>query len=98
MSASDAENRSAPTGQKPLRVVTVEPPPPQLRSRRKARFAGPDEKKNRYHLPEGLDSSSPIGYRERIGLTRRQADQLLALLSLERPDAFQADAAPVREG
>jgi hypothetical protein len=74
--------------QKPLDVVTLDPPPPELRSTREARPVGDDEKKNRYHLPDKLESPSPVGFRERMSFDRREADQLLELLALERPSHF----------
>jgi len=83
--------------QKQLRAVTVDPPPPDQRVQREPRRAGPDEKKNRYHLPEPLDSPSPVGYRERVSFEREEAEELMELLSLERPTEFRADADPVVE-
>ncbi len=73
---------------KPLSLVTVDPPPPDQRVRRDARFAGPGEQRTRYSLPTGLESASPVGYRTRLGLTREEGEQALALLSLRPPSGF----------
>lgn len=81
---------------KPLQVVPIQPPPPQQRARRAAVFIQDGEKKTRYHLPNGLVSSSPVGYRHRVPLTQQEAKQGLALLSLEAPARFVA-ADPVTE-
>lgn len=83
--------------QKALQVVTVDPPPPDQRVQRQPRPAGPDDKKDRYNLPNHLESSSPVGYRERMSFDRGEAEQLMELLALERPTEFRDDAAPVRE-
>ena len=79
---------SDPSIQKPVQIVTISPPPPEQRVQRQARFASPDDKKTRYSLPWSLQSHSPVGYRERLPMTRAQAEQAAALLSLERPTAF----------
>lgn len=81
---------------KPLSLVTVDPPPPDQRVHRDARFVGPGERRTRYSLPTGLESASPIGYRTRIGLTREEGEQALALLCLRAPSGFGPVAA-VRE-
>jgi hypothetical protein len=73
---------------KPLQVVSIPPPPSPQHGRRAAVFTQEGEKKTRYHLPNGLDSSSPVGYRQRVPLTRREAEQGLALLSLQAPEGF----------
>lgn len=83
--------------QKPLEVVKIQPPPAHQRHQRAARFAGPDERRDRYHLPSSLDSSSPVGYRTRVAMTQEQAQEALALLSLERPTSFEQDATPITE-
>ncbi|MFB6264735.1 MAG: hypothetical protein ABEL76_14090 [Bradymonadaceae bacterium] len=83
--------------QKPLELVTVDPPAPDRRASRSPRPAGPDEAKNRYHLPEELDSPSPVGYRERVGTDRETSAQMLELLSLDRPEGFVGDPNPVPE-
>ncbi|MFT7623147.1 MAG: hypothetical protein ACI9WU_002324 [Myxococcota bacterium] len=75
-------------------VVTIDPPSPDQRAIRGARFAAPGEKKTRYSLPTGLDSASVVGYRTRVALTRVEAEGLMPLLSLERPTAFGAPEAP----
>ncbi len=87
MSAQD--QRSSPQNSpKPLEAVNVAPPPVEQRTRRSAVFATPGEKKSRYHLPDGLESSSPVGYRTRVSMSRQEVDEALQLLSLERPSAF----------
>ncbi|HEX8538100.1 MAG TPA: hypothetical protein VF664_11595, partial [Cystobacter sp.] len=73
---------------KPLEQVTIPAPPPELRVRREARFAAPGEKRTRYHLPESLESASPVGYRTRVSLSREEAGTMLSLLSLPRPSRF----------
>ena len=81
---------------KALMAVAVPLPPPGQRVRRGARFAAPGERKDRYSLPEGLDTSSPVGYRTRLSLDQEQAEKALALLSLERPTGF-GPAQPISE-
>ena len=83
--------------QKALQLVTIEPPPVDQRWCRAAHFAGPDEKKTRYHLPPKLESGSPIGYRTRVSLSPEEAESLLPLLALERPTAFVPSATAVTE-
>lgn len=75
---------------KPLHVVPIPPPPAAQRARREAAFAEEGEKKTRYHLPSGLQSSSPVGYRQRVALTEEEGAMALGLLSLEAPTAFVA--------
>jgi len=87
--------------QKPLIAVPVDPPGPPGAPlpRRGAAFASADERRTRYHLPESLDSASPVGYRVRVPLTRDEAAQALQLLALERPTAFaSAPGATPTEG
>lgn len=83
--------------QKQLDLVTIQPPAAQQRVRRVARYADDGEKKTRYHLPRKLESSSPVGYRERVSFTHDEAESILGLLSLERPTRFVDDPEPVRE-
>lgn len=73
---------------KPVEPVLIEPPPAPQRVRRAARFPGDGERKTRYSLPKRLDSSSPVGYRERVSLTAEEAAEVLPLLSMERPTGF----------
>lgn len=82
--------------QKRVEVVPIEPPPPEQRVQREAHFAQ-DGPKTRYSLPTSLQSASPVGYRHRVRLERSEAEALMPLLSLERPDAFVEDFAPVLE-
>jgi len=81
---------------KSVELVTIDPPPPELRARRDATFVADGEKKSRYHLPREIRSASPVGYRTRVSLTPEQATEALGLLSLERPSGF-ADARDVPE-
>ena len=55
---------------KSLDLHAVEPPGEEQRVGRDAKFAVPDERKTRYHLPSYLDSPSPVGYRARLPLSR----------------------------
>ena len=85
------------TQQKKVSVVPIEPPPEDQRVGRPMRFAGPGEKKTRYHMPRALESSSPVGYRHRIPFSREEAEQAAELLSLERPTWFVNADAPVTD-
>jgi hypothetical protein len=73
---------------KPLELVTIPAPPSEFRVRRDARFATPGEKRTRYHLPESLESASPVGYRTRVSLSQEEAGTVLSLLALPRPSRF----------
>lgn len=81
---------------KPLHLTPIAPPPPEQRVSRGARFASDGERRSRYHLPDSLDSPSPVGYRTRIPLTPEEGQAALALLSLDAPERFVAGP-PVRE-
>jgi len=85
--------------QKPVEVVTIKAPPVEERARRDARFVKDGEKKGRYTLPSSLDSSTPVGYRTRVSFTREEAEEIVTLLSLERPTEFlkEQTAPPERE-
>ena len=83
--------------QKSLKVVNIDPPPEQKRAQREAQFVKEREKKNRYHLPNGLDSYSPVGYRHRVPFTTSEAKELMSLLSLERPTEFLESSKVVTE-
>jgi hypothetical protein len=74
--------------QKPLECVPFPAPSATDRRGRSASFAAQGQRRGRYHLPEYLDSPSPVGFRVRLPLSRADAAQALALLSLERPTAF----------
>lgn len=74
--------------QKSVQLIPVPPPPAPQRRRRDARFAEAGERRDRYHLPERLESSSPVGYRRRLPLSQAEADQAAHLLSLEPPSGF----------
>ena len=94
--ASNAYEPWSEDPMKPLDVVPIEAPPEDQRARRAADFAEAGTRKTRYSLPDRLDSSSPVGYRTRVSLTRGQAAEAVALLSMGRPTGF-APAAPVSE-
>ncbi|MFW6058483.1 MAG: hypothetical protein ACOC9W_06470, partial [Persicimonas sp.] len=83
--------------QKKINVVPLEPPPEDQFARRPLRFAEPGEKKNRYHMPRKLESSSPVGYRERVSFSKEEAEQAVELLSLARPTRFVEPDEPVTE-
>ena len=84
--------------QKPIELCLIAPPPVGERARRAADFAGSGERRNRYHLPSGLRSASPVGYRTRLPLDAEEGARALRLLSMERPTGFApGGAAPVRE-
>lgn len=89
-------NESADTQPKPLELIAVEPPSPQQRARRDARFALPGEKRSRYSLPTALESGSPVGYRTRVGLSEAEGRAALQLLALSAPTGF-GPIAPVSE-
>jgi hypothetical protein len=76
------------TQPKPLELVTVEPPPPEQRACRDARFALPGEKRTRYSLPTSLESGSPVGYRSRVGMNQAEGRAALKLLCLQAPTGF----------
>ena len=78
--------------QKPVELVEVAPPAADQRRRRAAVFAPAGERRTRYSLPTSLESTSPIGYRTRVALTRTEAEGAMQLLSLERPHTFTAPA------
>lgn len=76
----------------PLELVTI--PPPERRVRREARFAEEGSRRDRYSLPESLESSSPVGYRTRLPLSRAEGEEALGLLALARPERFVPGPAP----
>lgn len=82
---------------KPLEVVAVQAPPVEQRVRRGAEFTRSGEKPNRYTLPARISSSSPVGYRTRISITREEAKATMALLSLSPPTGFEPPT-PISEG
>jgi hypothetical protein len=83
--------------QLPVTLVPIPPPPTEQRVQRAARWPEEGEKPNRYHLPKRLESTSPVGYRNRVSLTADQAAEAAQLLSLPRPDAFAAGGTPPDE-
>lgn len=83
--------------QKPVTYVPVPPPPVAQRVARAARFAAEGEKRGRYHLPAGLQSGSPVGYRTRVPLSPAEVQQALDLLSLDRPAAFVPGPPPTEQ-
>jgi hypothetical protein len=74
--------------QKPVQLLPITPPPSGQDAARNAAFAAAGEHRNRYHLPEFLDSASPVGYRVRVALGPAEAEVAAGLLSLEPPLAF----------
>jgi len=84
--------------QLPVSLVPVRPPPADQQVRRDARRPVEGEKPNRYHLPRGLESSSPVGYRVRVPLTSDEAKVIEPLLSLSAPSGFVAGADAITEG
>jgi len=83
--------------QLPVTLVPVPAPPVDQRVRRNARLPDEGEKPNRYHLPRGLESGSPVGYRTRLPLREDEVAAAARLLSLPRPTTFVPDAAPPSE-
>jgi hypothetical protein len=77
-------------------VVAVAPPEPDKTYARNANFAPEGARKTRFDLPTGLKSSSPVGYRKRLVLSREEANEAMALLAMTRPTGF-AEALPVTE-
>ena len=80
--------------QLPVTLCPIPLPPPEQQVARNAAFAAEGEARNRYHLPSGLASPSPVGYRKRLALTQEEAASAAALLALEPPSAFVDGAAP----
>ena len=76
--------------QQPVELISVELPPKEQRQQRSAQVVLEGEKSNRYTLPKSLDSHSPVGYRQRVPISKSEAKQVAALLSLERPTSFVA--------
>lgn len=76
----------------PVDLVPIQPP--AVRVRREARFAAEGERRDRHHLPDTLESASPVGYRTRLPLTREQGAEALGLLALARPAAFVPGPGP----
>ncbi|MGK0344132.1 MAG: hypothetical protein ACI855_000186 [Myxococcota bacterium] len=73
---------------KPVQLVPIQSPPKDQQYGRNARFADDGERRNRYHLPSKLSSSSPVGYRTRISLSTTETEEALGLLSMGRPTGF----------
>ena len=82
---------------KPIHLTRISPPPEAQRVSRDARFAVEGERRSRYSLPAGLQSTSPVGYRTRISLSASEATDALKLLSLDRPTRF-GPAEPITDG
>ncbi|MFZ5478573.1 MAG: hypothetical protein ACOZNI_17515 [Myxococcota bacterium] len=76
---------------KPVTLVPIPLPPEAQRVARAARFAAEGERRHRYHLPERLESASPVGYRTRLPLTMEEADEAAQLLSLAPPETLGTD-------
>jgi len=73
---------------KPVEAVRFTPPASDRRAQRAAAFAADGDRRNRYHLPKSLASTSPVGYRTRPGLTASEGEDALKLLSMDRPTGF----------
>ncbi len=73
---------------KPLIAVPIELPPADQMAHRPMMPAAEGEKRNRYHIPNRLESASPVGYRRRLSMSREEVEQVLPLLSMTRPTAF----------
>lgn len=82
---------------KDLHATKIQPPREEQRVKRLASFAKPGEKKNRYTLPQALQSNSPVGYRERISMSEPEIHQALSLLSLQRPSQFIPSEGPTEQ-
>jgi hypothetical protein len=80
--------------QKPVDLVPIVPPPLDQRVGRDARFAAEGTRRDRYSLPEQLQSGNPIGYRTRPSLAEPEAEAAARLLSLEPPTGFVSGPAP----
>jgi len=72
----------------PVTLVPVPLPPADQLCRRDATWPREGERPNRYHLPRGLESGSPVGYRTRVPFSADDARQAAALLSLTPPGRF----------
>ena len=92
MSDAQPPRRQNPEARpKHLQVVPIVPPPQSQRRDRSAVFAQPGERRTRYSLPTSLDSTSPVGYRTRVSLSRDEAQEAVRLLTIARPTAFEPD-------
>ena len=80
--------------QKSCLLVPIPSPPASQRVGRGARFAGAGERRDRYGLPDELESASPVGYRTRPSLTREEAVLASGLFELESPASFVTGAPP----
>ena len=77
-----------------LEVCRIESPDPGKRARRTSREPAEGKKRDRYCLPRGLESGSPVGYRRRISLREDEIKVALGLLSLTPPTDFEASEPP----
>lgn len=82
---------------KALEAIAVTLPPIDQQKQRLARFSKPGEKRGRYHLPESLDSGSPVGFRRRVSMSQAEVQECLPLFSMDRPVEF-VPGAEVSEG
>lgn len=73
---------------KPIEFHRCDPPVPEERVQRRAEPVEEGSRASRYSLPTGLKSTSPVGYRTRIALTKEEAAEIAPLYGLARPDAF----------
>ncbi|MEE2959335.1 MAG: hypothetical protein VYA34_01220 [Myxococcota bacterium] len=89
--------RKGETTPKELYPVKLDAPPASQRFKRDASFAQAGSKKNRYTLPDELNSHSPVGYRTRISLSESEVEEALGLLALSRPTAFETTDSPTEQ-
>ncbi len=80
--------------QKPVSLVPISPPPPAQRTGRGAQFPAEGARRDRYSLPDELDSASPVGFRTRPTLTGAEGAGLAFLFDLEAPAVFVPGPAP----
>lgn len=90
MSTSTMEKKHSQDEQKTVSPVAITPPPQEQRVQRNAVFAEKGARRDRYSLPSQLDSPTVVGYRTRMAMTQDEIAQLMPLLSLSRPDHFEA--------
>ncbi len=79
--------------QNKIKLVSIEPPPIEQHVKREASLPTKGEKRNRYHLPLSLESQSPIGYRTRLSLSKKEASEAEFLFSMNPPTQFSSPSA-----
>ncbi|MGB1699853.1 MAG: hypothetical protein ACPHRO_07870, partial [Nannocystaceae bacterium] len=80
-----------------LEIQRITPPPMEERAKRHCREVPAGGKRDRYCLPLGVQSGSPIGYRTRLSMTEEEVGAMLPLLALRPPTAFDPCPAPTEE-